>query len=316
MSLFVQLLLLQIVLPAALLVLNAVVSCRGWLEWVLRAYAGLVLLLVLWFGGIWIGPPWWSVFVFALLHALWVVLSARRLVRGRARRGRARRPWLRIAVSAAILVAASLLFRPMLAGQRPGEIAIDLAMPLGPGRYLVTGGGSDISVNPHLMTLGPEPRFAAWRGQSFAVDIVGLNAFGLTSGGLMPREPKRYAIYGTDVLAPCAGRVASAVGHVPDQPVPEADRAHMAGNHVVLECGEVRVVMAHLMPGSLAVSAGAEAAVGDRIGAVGNSGNTAQPHLHLHVQKGGTAETPLSGEPRWFTVRGRFLTRGERFRVR
>ena len=188
-------------------------------------------------------------------------------------------------------------------------------MPLGPGRYLVVAGGASAAVNPHFLTLGEEPRFAAYRGQSHAVDIVGLTPLGLTGEGAMPQNPQAYAIYGAAVLSPCDGEIVVARDGLPDQQVPEMDTANLAGNFVVVDCGGFRAVMAHLAPGSLSVAAGDSVTEGQRLAVVGNSGNTAQPHLHLHVQSGGTPEAPLSGEPMWFTIDGWFPTRGDRFTV-
>jgi murein DD-endopeptidase MepM/ murein hydrolase activator NlpD len=45
------------------------------------------------------------------------------------------------------------------------------------------------------------------------------------------------------------------------------------------------------------------------LGYVGNSGNTDEPHLHIHVQRPGPPSAPLSGEPRSVTFDGRFLVR-------
>jgi hypothetical protein len=44
--------------------------------------------------------------------------------------------------------------------------------PLGPGRYLVANGGGHALVNAHMRTLEPDPRYRAWRGQSYGVDLV------------------------------------------------------------------------------------------------------------------------------------------------
>lgn len=50
---------------------------------------------------------------------------------------------------------------------------IDLPMPLGPGTYLVAHGGTTLTVNLHLKTLDESvPRFTAYRGESYAVDLL------------------------------------------------------------------------------------------------------------------------------------------------
>ena len=47
----------------------------------------------------------------------------------------------------------------------------------------------------------------------------------------------------------------------------------------------VEVILAHLKQGSVAVTAGMKVNTGDVLGQVGNSGNTSQPHLHIHAER-------------------------------
>ncbi len=190
---------------------------------------------------------------------------------------------------------------------------VNLAFPLGTGRYLVVNGGSGSSTNAHLETLdASKPRFREWRGQSYGVDLVQLDGLGLRAKGLQPADPRAYRIYGARVLAPCAGRVLLAVDGLPDMQVPETDRKHMAGNHVLLRCAEADVLLGHLRPGTVQVRAGDAVATGVWIGAVGNSGNTGEPHLHVHAQRPGPAGTPIGGDPLPFVFDGHFPLRGDR----
>jgi murein DD-endopeptidase MepM/ murein hydrolase activator NlpD len=48
---------------------------------------------------------------------------------------------------------------------------------------------------------------------------------------------------------------------------------------------------------------------GDPLGQVGNSGNSSQPHLHLHAERGGEPGEILVGEAVPITLGGRFLVR-------
>jgi hypothetical protein len=190
---------------------------------------------------------------------------------------------------------------------------VNLAFPLAPGRYLVVNGGSAFSTNVHLFTLeASEPRFREWRGQSYGVDLVKLDGLGLRAKGLQPADPHAYRMYGTRVLAPCAGRVVLAVGGLPDMQVPEMDREHMAGNHVMLRCAEADVLLGHLSPGSVQVRAGDDVAAGVWLGSVGNSGNTGEPHLHVHAQRPGPVGAPLGGDPLPILFNCRFPVRGDR----
>ena len=65
------------------------------------------------------------------------------------------------------------------------------------------------------------------------------------------------------------------------QPVPPFSR--LGGNYVILDCGGVYPLYAHLRQGSVVVRAGESVAAGAPIGEVGNSGNSVQPHLHFQV---------------------------------
>ncbi|NLF75825.1 MAG: M23 family metallopeptidase, partial [Chloroflexi bacterium] len=69
------------------------------------------------------------------------------------------------------------------------------------------------------------------------------------------------------------------------KPQIETDGEHPAGNHVVIEVAEdAYLYIAHLQRGSLLVAEGDRVAAGQEIGRVGNSGNTTEPHIHIHLQ--------------------------------
>lgn len=189
---------------------------------------------------------------------------------------------------------------------------VNLAFPLERGRYLVVNGGSNISTNLHLETLDAGvPRYRAWRGQSHGVNLVALDGLGLRARRLQPAAPRACRIYGARVLAPCAGHVALEVDGLPDMQVPEVDRDHLAGNHAMPRCAETDVLLGHLQPGSVRIQVGFQVAVGECLGSVGNSGNTGEPHLHVHAQGRGSTEAPWGGDPRPIQFNGRFPVRGD-----
>lgn len=148
-----------------------------------------------------------------------------------------------------------------------------LAFPLDAGRFVVAQGGGIGILNHH----------SGHRAQRHAVDITALGASGFRASGLLPHDPARYAIFGKPVISPCDGTVAAAVDGLPDLSPPQADRNNPAGNHVVLACGGLLVELAHLRKGSVVVAVGKPVRIGDPIGEVGNSGNSTEPHLHIHA---------------------------------
>ena len=85
----------------------------------------------------------------------------------------------------------------------------------------------------------------------------------------------------------------------------------MAGNHVLLRCQQADVLLGHFKTGSLKVAVGDLVTVGVGIAEVGNSGNTGEPHLHIHAQQAGTVSEPFSGNPLPIHLEGRFLVRSD-----
>lgn len=136
----------------------------------------------------------------------------------------------------------------------------------------VVWGGDDISTNYH----------AGSPGQRWAYDLV------VEPAGHGGAKLEGYGCYGTPVLAPIAGTVHLAHDGVKDLAIGEAlaDPKHVLGNHVVLklETGTF-LVLAHLRPGSVAVKAGDAVTEGQVLGQCGNTGNTSEPHIHIHHQR-------------------------------
>ena len=308
----------QFSLPLVLIFWLALAPPRIQFGFFIQVIASAAALWAMALLGIWLLPPWWAPCAFAvgLAAATWVGLR-------RCRPFTSALPvtwaaWFVAGLFAALGVASAYGIAIGLRSRTaPPVRAVGLAFPLEPGVYLVVNGGSDINTNAHLMTLDASiPRFRDWRGQSYGVDIVKLDAFGLRARGVLPADPKAYRIYGARVLAPCAGQVVLAVDGLPDMQVPELDREHLAGNHVMLRCADTDinadVLLGHLRPGSVQVRAGASVAAGDWLGSAGNSGNTGEPHLHVHAQRPGPAGAPLGGDPLPVVFDGRFPVRGDR----
>lgn len=59
--------------------------------------------------------------------------------------------------------------------------------------------------------------------------------------------------------------------------------SNLGGNHVILDCGGVFPLYAHLRCDSVCVRPGQSVAAGEKLGVVGNSGSSLQPHLHFQV---------------------------------
>ncbi|MCA9566592.1 MAG: M23 family metallopeptidase [Myxococcales bacterium] len=172
-----------------------------------------------------------------------------------------------------------------LAGSTPSA---EVRLPLD-GEVIVGWGGDAIATNYH----------AADAAQRWAYDLL------VDPAGHGSTSLEDYGCYGLPVLAPAAGTVTVARDGLPDQAggtfVP--NYAEPAGNHVALRIGTgTHLVLAHLQPGSVAVAVGDEVEEGQVLGRCGNSGNTSEPHVHVHHQRQDPAVVGLVAEglPLWF----------------
>jgi murein DD-endopeptidase MepM/ murein hydrolase activator NlpD len=71
--------------------------------------------------------------------------------------------------------------------------------------------------------------------------------------------------------------------------------------------------MAHLQRGSVTVRSGEPVKLREAIAKIGNSGNTSEPHLHIHARRENTDKSSLDGEGIPITFNNRFLVRNSLF---
>jgi Peptidase family M23 len=266
--------------------------------------------------GIWAFPPWWTPYAYGVLLVA-AALSVLVKQRGQPLWPGVPMSWLSLVVFAALAIYSANVTRIALAEtQAPKGRVIDMASPLDPGRYLVANGGGGPSVNAHATLLDQTiAQHRPYLGTSHGVDLVALDRWGFRADGILPADPARYIIFGRAVIAPCVGDVIAAVDGLPDMLVTQADRDHLAGNHVILRCAGADILLGHFRMGTLRVVVGEKLGVGDVIADVGNSGNTSEPHLHVHAQEPGTADAPFSSAPIPIRIDGRYLVRNDRFVV-
>ncbi len=161
--------------------------------------------------------------------------------------------------------------RPHLQVRLPGDAA-----------YVVGWGGDTVEDNYH----------AAFPDQRWAYDLL------VAPYGLMTADLDAYGCWGTPVLAPLAGTVAMVQTGVADSPPWTAKQQHQnplqpRGNFVAIEGPDATfLIVAHLQHGSVAVEPGEVVAEGQLLGRCGNSGNTSEPHIHLHHQRQDPREFP------------------------
>ena len=141
------------------------------------------------------------------------------------------------------------------------------------GQWWVFWGGDTEAQNYHV--IAPDQRhaydFCVWR-----------------DGGTHRGEGTQnsdYWAWGQQVVAPADATVIEAVDDVPDNTPGVMNPSAPAGNHVELRFGDGEfALIAHLQHDSLTVHPGDHVKTGQRLGLCGNSGNTSEPHVHMHLQ--------------------------------
>jgi hypothetical protein len=116
-----------------------------------------------------------------------------------------------------------------------------------------------------------------------------VGALGTRAQGLFSHRLADYLVFGAPVTSPCTGEVVAAADGLDDTPPGSPDVHHPSGNHVLRRCDidrEVVVLLTHLQNGSLTKQVGERVLMREVIGAVGNSGNASEPHLHFQATRG------------------------------
>lgn len=183
-------------------------------------------------------------------------------------------PWAACAALGGAALATG--FVGYLRSSPPGDYVV-LEAPVSGQWRVYTGGRSELTNHHHERP----------HEQNWAVDLVKTGA--------------ESASLGQEVLAPVSGTMKKVVADY--MQVVEEDRA--AGNFVTIETPEgIEIVLAHLMEDSVTVIEGDAVKAGEKIGACGQTGSAARPHLHIHAEKNGEP-VPIRFAPKCdFPIRG------------
>jgi Peptidase family M23 len=154
----------------------------------------------------------------------------------------------------------------------PPRAAVAIDLPLEGEWAMVAGGRSRLLSHhyrhPHVRNALDFARLV--NGQAFVGD---------------PEHEASWHSFGQQVLAPADGTVLSVRDDLADEPVGALAQLPAEGNAIVLDIGGGHYVMfEHLQQGSALVRAGQSVTRGQRIAAVGDTGGSLSPHLHLQIQ--------------------------------
>lgn len=202
---------------------------------------------------------------------------------------------------------AGLLLSPVDDGPPPPDpragyqLRAPLRLPFR-GEWWVFWGGPTLAQNYHV----------AHQDQRHAFDLVRRKS-GSTHQGLGKRNEDYYA-WDEPILSPAAGKVAVVENGIRDNVPGTMNTSQIYGNYIILEMAPREfLVLCHFKQGSVTVKAGDALQAGQVLGRCGNSGNSSEPHIHLHVQDRKTLGPSAFGLPASFVnyqADGRTVKRG------
>lgn len=185
--------------------------------------------------------------------------------------------------------------------QYPKEY-VELDFPLKNGKFCVVQGGSNEIINHHFPV----------RAQKYALDIVQINSIGHRKTS-KSNNLTDYYIFNSNIYSPCDGVICDAVDQYKDLDIGKMDPENPAGNYIsiLIKDKAIVVLLAHLKKGSLRVKKGDLIRKGQVLAKVGNTGNTSEPHLHIHSIQEGTGDLLFSGLGIPMLFNRRFLIRND-----
>jgi murein DD-endopeptidase MepM/ murein hydrolase activator NlpD len=166
-----------------------------------------------------------------------------------------------------------LLFKPYSEAKEIIRNTTKMKLPF-KGEWSVTWGGDTKEQNYHVESVA----------QKNAFDILITDEKGSTHKGTGEINEDYYA-FGKALFAPCDGEVVLVVDGVKDNIPGVLNPIYIPGNTVIIKTatGEY-AFFAHFKQHSIVVKQGQKISTGVLLGLCGNSGNSSEPHLHLHLQ--------------------------------
>lgn len=173
------------------------------------------------------------------------------------------------------------------------EFSLTIPSPFKEDSIIAWGGNTVDENEPHVI----------WASERFAYDIV-MNPFNIVNSN----ELSNYGIWNKDIYSPVDGIVISTNNSDKDISPNATEFSSLEGNYVYIKIKSTGtyLLMNHLKKESITVKIGQPLKVGDKIGKVGNSGTSSEPHLHIHHQKQNPTTTlhPICSEglPLYFNI--------------
>jgi hypothetical protein len=183
---------------------------------------------------------------------------------------------------------------------------VKFRLPLDTAISIFWGGGT-ANLNYHVLNAD----------QCWAYDMSIIKKGNSFSGDSTKLED--YFIYGLSVLSPASGKIVEVIDSFPNMPIGVLGGGSLSnpgGNLIIIEVAPKEfLVICHLQPKSVKVQVGDSIKQGQELALVGNSGNTSEPHIHIHLQNRNTIDAfAIEGIPLYFhnylTEDGKLVEKG------
>ena len=124
----------------------------------------------------------------------------------------------------------------------------------------------------------------AYQAQKNASDIIITDNKG-NSFKTDGKTNEDYYAFGKELFAPCDGEIVLVIDGVKDNNIGEMNPFNIGGNMIILKTANKEyLVLCHFKHQSIKVKEGQKIKQGEVLGLCGNTGNSSEPHLHIHIQ--------------------------------
>jgi hypothetical protein len=169
--------------------------------------------------------------------------------------------------------------------------SIDLKFPFKDGHYLITEGGdgkASFFSNYHYRYW--KSKMDGYQSMRFATDIIKLDSLGFSKKGIVPVDNNMFYTYDEPVFSPIDGEVFRVKDVYDDHPAHSGKYPLGVGNMVVIKKDDYYILLGHLKKGKTVVTEGQKIKAGELVGAIGMTGYTPRPHLHMQVSQSTTGD--------------------------
>lgn len=154
---------------------------------------------------------------------------------------------------------------------------INLYFPFKNGSYYIKSGGSNKWLNYHrsLDTIYHK-----------AFDIIKINKYGYSGNSVFKPASRKedLYIYSDSVFSPINGKIVDIINSEKDHHIGnQNDFKDLQANGIAIESNGYIIELIHFKQNSIHLNVGDSIKPGEFIGLIGNSGQSGQPHLHIHA---------------------------------